>query len=876
MQLYNLYFDQSTENIYIAITNMNGDADLYLKKGNIIPTQDNSDWCSNLNNHEYIEINKDDEYFKKNNNTISGNYGLLVVGFIDTSFTLFVSTHKNKVIPLRDNSPVGCWCEKKGDKCYFRYNDVFDKNNFENGLDHNDFVFTTQYLYGSGFMYAKAFLDSELHNPNKGEFYSNFPDKTNYDVSNKESNQLNYINMEITGEKYQKDAAILLTFECNQKTKVDITSTSLRHFSSVDYIEEDKENIYYLGQNPKNGDLAKLTMIINNNIEKGKDLIYSVHSYVGDAHFKLYGNSSEWDSKTQKIIYKYKLLNEFDLITNDKEQDYNIEVYNPYTHDYHNYIDKTDKEIYDDIYIYVEPKNEFGFFISFNFDKNYNKIPIGKSQSYYVINQEFYGYFDINEEYTDVEFNLWVQNNLKMNAEVFIKINKVDRANINELLRNPKKKHDKFSIYKYSYPSPSNNDYKGTTDSTLGKISINMRNFPKLSENDIKSRLKFIRALFYVRLGQTHFQPISQENTEKKSNINTNEIKEIKEADEFKTLINIAITPGVDYFKYVELKPFEYYFSSLIYGNRKRLVENKVYALNIENLNHDTLVIEISTCEGDYEINIQEELITKENLNKPSIHYEYINDKGKKIFIVENIKSKHYYLNVRPKNRFPRSKRNINKTIINSNNLEYLIYYYSTYADNLEFQDVDKWISHHPYGPGQIKLDLPLIITNEIENENKDISDYKFDIFATKNEKLTSNMGSICFLSRIKPDDDKIFKIENMAIENKTSLILKNLQPGNRYYINVLAQNIKTKELIAFHPIEVFTGGWHPHYRHFFRTVFILGLIFGLIYFAYQYKKTKDELIFLKGDALPKTENDIKNMGYEAPSVKYTGLGSGY
>ena len=98
-------------------------------------------------------------------------------------------------------------------------------------------------------------------------------------------------------------------------------------------------------------------------------------------------------------------------------------------------------------------------------------------------------------------------------------------------------------------------------------------------------------------------------------------------------MINIAITPGVDYFKYVELKPFEYYFSSLIYGNRKRLVENKVYALNIENLNHDTLVIEISTCEGNYEINIQEELITKENLNKPSIHYEYINDKGKKYLL---------------------------------------------------------------------------------------------------------------------------------------------------------------------------------------------------------------------------------------------------
>ena len=26
---------------------------------------------------------------------------------------------------------MGCWCEKKGDKCYFRYNDVFDKDSID-------------------------------------------------------------------------------------------------------------------------------------------------------------------------------------------------------------------------------------------------------------------------------------------------------------------------------------------------------------------------------------------------------------------------------------------------------------------------------------------------------------------------------------------------------------------------------------------------------------------------------------------------------------------------------------------------------------------------------------------------------------------------
>ena len=43
-------------------------------------------------------------------------------------------------------------------------------------------------------------------------------------------------------------------------------------------------------------------------------------------------------------------------------------------------------------------------------------------------------------------------------------------------------------------------------------------------------------------------------------------------------------------------------------------------------------------------------MITKENLNKPSLPYEQFNDKGKKIIYIENIQSKHYYLNVSSKN----------------------------------------------------------------------------------------------------------------------------------------------------------------------------------------------------------------------------------
>ena len=144
----------------------------------------------------------------------------------------------------------------------------------------NLFLLLNIYLYGSGYLYSKTIIDSEFHNSKN--FYKSFPDSNNYDYSNKESNQRNYMKIKIEKEKYTKDTSILLTFECSEKTKVDITSISLNHFSSVDWIRENHENIYYLGINDITEKLANLILIFNNNCGKEKDLIYSLHSYIGD------------------------------------------------------------------------------------------------------------------------------------------------------------------------------------------------------------------------------------------------------------------------------------------------------------------------------------------------------------------------------------------------------------------------------------------------------------------------------------------------------------------------------------------------------------------------------------------------------------------
>jgi hypothetical protein len=887
-QYFNLYFDKSTQNIYIGLTNMNGDADMYLNRGNTLPSPDKFQWSSTESGHEYIDIGKDDFFFQKEKKNISGYYTLLIVGFVDTSYSLFVSSHEKKVFPLRDNMPMTCWCENKGEKCFFRYNNVFNSNNVANGIHHNEVVFTSQYLYGSGFMYSKTMIDSELHNSQ--DFYKSFPDSTNYEYSNKQSNQLNYIKVKVTGEKYVKDSSILLTFECSEKTKVDITSTSLSHFSSVDYIQENHENIYYLGINDITNNVAKLTLIFNNNIGKNQDLIYSVHSYIGDAHFKVYGNNSVWDVQNQKINYEYKLLNEFDLITSDKGQDENLDIYNPYTHDYHNFLAKQDKEKYDDIYFYVEPKTEFGFYIQCNFDKNWNKLQIGKAQTFYVVNNELFGYFDITEEYDNVEISLNVNENLKHYAELFIKINIIDKSEITQVKKNPEKRNDEFSLYHYSIPSPSNYDYMSVTDKTLGTLSLNLNKLPKLTEKEIEKGNKIIRALFYVSLGEIEFKSIQEvtstdtnENTVNNDNVNNEESGSFRAKEGYvdsHNSINIYVSPGKDNFKYMELNQYEYYFSNLTYNrsNQYKPIETKVYSLNVERPDHDLMVIEISTCNGYYELSIQEELITKDNLGKKSIDYTKTNEKGKTIIYIEDLKSKHYYLSIRAKglNFFCQVKRKEGC----GNNLAYLIYYYTTYSDNLSFQEIDKWITHKPYGKGRIRLDLPLVITKDLEDNKKGISDYKFDVYASKDKDYTGHMANICYLSRLTLDKDRIFKIESLSVENKNALILSDLDPGQIYYINVLAQNKKTKELITFHPIEVFTGGRRPRFWwSILRNIFIIGLFIFLCIFMYKYRKAREELIFLKGEAVAKTEREFAGMSsgkYSSQGIKYSTLSSDY
>ena len=864
LQYFLLYFDSNTDNIYIGLSNMKGDADMYLNHGEILPTSKNYNWKSNQINHEFIDINKYDKFFMSRNiSAINGFYSLLIIGFSDTSYTLFINNHKNIIFPLRNNKKATCLCKNIDDKCLFRFTDVFMNKNKEYGINYNEIIFTLNYLYGNGIIYAKVVKDEEISKLKNVSISQIFPTQDNYDISNKESKQRDYIKLQIKEEKYSEDSNILISFICSEPTKVDITSTSIRYFKTTDFIEENKENIYYLGFDPNSDEFqSDITLIFHNN-DKTKDLIYSIHSYVGNAHVTIYSNLTWYDIIKNKNVNEYKEINSFDI--NSYNEQNNIIGSSPYNNDYHDVILANEKENFDNIIFKITPKNKFSFYIRCNYDKNFLEIPYGKMISYYAKNDEFYGYFDIVDEYTDIELSISLEKNLKMNAELYVKINILNYQK--------QEKSNNSNIYMYSIPNEENYDYKMETDKTLGTISLNMRNLPKLKEEE--KNAKFIRGLFYIKINRIKFEPIQEEYIIK------DKIKEmVKNQYEEKSLINILLTPGINNYKRVKTNPYIYYFSNLTYENstKEKIPETKIWELRKDKVGHNIMVIEISSCSGEYSFKIQDHFISGVN-NDDSLDYYEKKENGKHSIYINNLKSNIYYLSIEANENDVLCKmKNQGKVNFNcGNDLAYIMYYYTDYEQNLKVPKVETMLNYMPYGKGKIKVDLPEIIFRDINYNEREISDFKFDVFATKKKEYFDKLGNVCFLSRFVPSEDTIFTLEEMKITNKKSLIISGLGYRKQYYIGILMQNANTRELFAFAPLAVWSGGVLPYplWEIILTLIIFVSVSVALIFFIIKYRIINNEIMEIKGDALPKNESDMFR-NHSSEYIHYSGIGNNY
>ena len=419
---FTFYFDEKTENIFISLSNMNGDADMYLKYGiEDLPSSHNYDWLSTNIGHEYIDINIKDGFFrKKNKKNISGYYTLLVIGFTETTYTLYISSHPDKIFSLIDNTPVSCQCQIKGEQCYFRYNNVFAGTFNENlrNIKRNEIIFTTQYIYGNGKMYASIYKDQELHNEPNKKYQEYFPTKDNYQFSNSLTGKRNYLKVNVENQYYSRDSLILLTYICEEKTDVEITAASLQHIPLYSYIDPNRENMYYIKYNESLSYQKQEESILNFYMSNEEDLIYELHAYTGSARIKIYTNESIFNERNELVSFDYNHIAEFNIKADNVNEYARIKTY---SENYFNSI-KNNLIFNKNIFFNIKPMSDFGFYIQLTYDRTWINVPMGESKSYLINKNTMSGYFDINNEYSNVEMSLHVEELTLKRAIVFIKV----------------------------------------------------------------------------------------------------------------------------------------------------------------------------------------------------------------------------------------------------------------------------------------------------------------------------------------------------------------------------------------------------------------------------------------------------------------------
>ena len=849
-QYFTFYFGKSTENIYISLSNMNGDADMYLNYGNeVLPTPEKYNWASNSISHEYIDINKDDKFYKENKkDNISGYYTLLIVGFTETTYTLFISSHNDNILTLVNNSPVSCRCQLKNDKCYFRFNDVFlDSDNNNNTLTKeqlanrkNEIIFTTQYIYGNGKMYAKVLKDQEITNDNYKKYQEFFPTKNNFDFSNSISGKRNYLKVTAQGNKYSKDSLILLTFECEERTDVEITAASATTGYLFTYLDADRENIFFLKTNTSLLAKKQLDSIFTFYSRKEEDLIYELHAYTGNARVRVYTNESKWNDDTKEYTYDYNHIAEFNIKAGDTNEEFSY--FKTYTENYFNSISKylIHKK---NVYFSIKPFNDFGFYIQVLYDRSWVNLPIGTTKSFLINKKLMYGYFDIAQDFSNVELSLSLEERNIKSVTVYAKILVINK-NAKDILSTDAKN------YHQEIPSSSNNDYKGKTDDLLGTLNLNLENLPIIRDSEIGN--KFVRVLLTFK--------VSKKKTENNENNENNNI--INYTPE--TTVHITITPAVNNFKRVDLAQHTYYLSntSLLndnlfgreYDGNK---EVKIYSLDKKNLDEQKMFIDISVCNGDFEFKIGNK-ITNYDDNRNNIIIKLRKDyPGTYRYLVDNLyknnkDNKHLYLSIKPKQKNQDCLTNPNKEKCHKE-LSYLIYYYTMTNKEYNANTPDYHLKFENGKDKQLLIKIPQLHGTDFKNNFREQSDIEYTIFYTHEKKFCHYLESICHLSQVLNDvtlsnitfweTGNMTVLRNIILDEKQQYAIDNLNVEDNFCINVLARNMKTNELTAYFPIynaKTVKSGW----KNFFLFIFVISLLgFGLYlgFNYYQNIKSKED-----------------------------------
>ena len=861
---YMFYFDSSTENIYISLSNMNGDADLYLNYGDEeYPTPEDSNWASLTSGQEYISINKDDKFFKeKDIKDISGYYTLLVTGVTNTTYTLFISSFKDKVFPLTDNTPVNCRCEHKKEKCYFRYNKIF-KDSTDKNINYNEIIFTSEYKYGNGKMYAKIMKERELNYEFRNKNYiSFFPDEKNYQFSNSEKGKRNYMKVIVDKDNYSKDSLILMTLICDEKSDAEITTASLSFNPTDLMLVSERENTFYIKYNPSYNNYTNNYLFYS---FKGENIFYQIHAYLGKAKIKIFSKDekSRFSDKNAQIH-----ISEFIINSENKNNNEN---------DYLNYISKT---MTNNKFICFEvtPMSDFGFFIQIMYDRTWVKIPIGKEKKIFIKNERALAYFNIYKVYSSIDINFNMENCLSKQLKIYLKFQvyeKKEEFNDIEISLNDTE-IDEFSL-NYESPNRYNYDYKAKIKNMMCTANINIPDVPEYEELFLGK--KVIRALigFYIYQDDDiistpmeddededdYYDEINYYKKKKKKKYK----KKSKKIESKENIVNIMVSPSINNIKRIDLSPYKIYYSKtslLEYDYQTE--EIKIFNMDKIHKNDSNIIINVYSCSGQYDFKVSSKIVSYDD-NENDIYYDVKKDvlNRKIIYTIPNLNQNHIYVSIKPQisNKCKDANRYINlygDENIRSNcsdELSYLIYYYSGSHINI--------------------IDSELLNDLRYRRDNKIIwikipflKDYEYNIFWTKNSEMFYKMDCLCYLNELASDIkkgriDEVKYLENIQLNEKNEFPIEEKNKRENVFVMVVARNIKTNELSNFNPLIVHkVKGFNG-----FLVFIYFFVIFGLYLFIVRLQSKNKLNIGKKDDDIPEIEmktQSHKRYGYSSLS----------
>ena len=873
---YMFYFDSNTENIYISLSNMNGDADLYLNYGNEnFPTPEESDWASLTSGQEYISINKDDDYFnEKEIKDISGYYTLLVTGISNTTYTLFVSSFKEKVFPLKDNTPLNCRCENKQDKCYFRYNNIF-KESLDKKINYNEIIFTSEYKYGNGKMYAKIMKEREINNNFKDKNYiTYFPDEKNFHFSNSDKGKRNYMKVIVDKENYSKDSLILMTIICDEKSDAEISTASLSFNPINSYLYLERENTFYLKytHNLKN---------YTNNFYfysfKAENIFYQIHAYIGKAKVKIF-------LKDEKSKFSYNNKNTqihiSEFIINSENDGRN-------KNDYFNYISKTmtKNKL---ITFEIVPMSDFGFYIELIYDKTWVKIPINKEKKIFIKKDKAFAYFDISGKYSSFDINFNMENCVSKKLKIYLKFEifekKQDFNDMEVYLNDTDIDMDPLS-YAYSSPNKYNFDYKTKIKNFMCSANINIPDLPQYDE--IFSEARIVRALlgFYIfEDDKLIYTPMEEEDIDSLDEDEQNYLKHFRKnkknwAKERKpkskdSIVHVMVTSGFNNIKRINLSPYNYYYSKtslLEYDYQNE--EIKIYNMDKIKSSDQNMIINIHSCSGFYDIRISSKIVNYDN-NENDIHYQVEKDEpnNKYIYIIPNLNNnKHIYVSIKPK--FSKECNDYNK-------------YLNLYNDNIQKNCSDElsYLINYYSGSQLNIIDSQIKTKMGYRRENRIIwiripalKNYEYNIFWTRNSESFYKMDSICTLNQLateikKGRNDEIQYMENIELNKYNEFPIEEKNPHQKLFVIVVSRNTETNELSVLKPLII------PKKRGL--SPFVVVIYFAVIiavYFFIKRLQRKNKFDVKKNDEIDDDDNFKYESKYENNRIGYSTLSkSGY